>query len=76
MVVYICQRYSLNSSHPLLPPLCPQVPSLCLRLYSRPANKCYEILKSKRKEKEEEKEEEEGAVILVVPLKLNLVHTL
>ena len=41
----------------------------------------FEILKSKRKEKkeeekEEERQEEEGAVILAVPLKLNLVHTL
>ena len=28
----------LNSSHPVLPPLCPQVCSLCLCLYCCPAN--------------------------------------
>ena len=33
------QSYSLNSSHPLLPPLCPQVHSLYLCLYSCPANR-------------------------------------
>ena len=33
------QCYSLNSSHSLLPPLCSQVHSLHLRLYSHPANK-------------------------------------
>ena len=32
MVVYIWQCYSLNSSHPLLPALDPQVCSLCLHL--------------------------------------------
>ena len=34
MVVYICQHYSLSSSHPLFPPLCSQVHSLHLPLYS------------------------------------------
>ena len=38
-VMYVFQRYSLNSSHPLLPPLCPQVRSLCLWLYVCPANR-------------------------------------
>ena len=32
MVVYICQGYFLNSYHPLLPPLCPQVRFLRLHL--------------------------------------------
>ena len=36
---YVCQCYSLNSFHPLLPPLCPQVCSLCLHLYSCPENR-------------------------------------
>ena len=31
--------YSLNSSHPRLCLLCPQIPSLCLCLYSCPANR-------------------------------------
>ena len=31
--------YFLNLSHPLLPLLCPQVCSACLRLYSYPANR-------------------------------------
>ena len=39
MVVYICQCYSLSSSHPLLPLLCPEVHSLYLHLYSCPANR-------------------------------------
>ena len=39
---YICQCYSLNSSSPLLPQLCPQVRSLCLCLYSCPANKVHQ----------------------------------
>ena len=39
MVMYIFWCYSLNSSLPLLPPLCPQVCSLCLGLYSHPANR-------------------------------------
>ena len=39
MVVCICQCYSLNSSHALLSPLCPQVCSLRLRLHSFPANR-------------------------------------
>ena len=33
------QCYSLNASHPLLPLQCPQVCSLCLCLYSSPANR-------------------------------------
>ena len=33
------QCYPLNSSHPLLPQLCPQVRSLYLCLYSYPANR-------------------------------------
>ena len=36
--MYICRCYSLNSSHPLLPTLGPQVCSLHLHLYSCPAN--------------------------------------
>ena len=39
MVVYICQCYSLSSSHPLLPLLCPHTHSPCLHLYSCPANR-------------------------------------
>ena len=39
VVVYICQCWSLNSSHPLLSPPCLQVCSLHLRLYSCPANR-------------------------------------
>ena len=39
MVVSKCQCYSLNLYHPLLPPACPQVHSLCLRLQSCPANR-------------------------------------
>ena len=31
--------YALNLSHPFLPLLCPQVSSLCLRLYFCPANR-------------------------------------
>ena len=31
--VYICQCYFLNSSHALLPPLCPQDHPSCLNLY-------------------------------------------
>ena len=31
--------YSLNSSHPLIPPLCPQVRSLCLHLHCCPADR-------------------------------------
>ena len=34
----VCQCYSLRLSYPLLPPLCPQVPSLYLHLYYCPAN--------------------------------------
>ena len=37
--IYECQCYFLNFSHPLLPLLCPKVHSLCLCLYSCPANK-------------------------------------
>ena len=40
MVVHIWQYHSLNLSHPLLPLLCPQVGSLCLRLYSCLTNRC------------------------------------
>ena len=32
MAVYVCQCCSFNSSHPLLPWLCPQVWSLCLKI--------------------------------------------
>ena len=39
LVECVCQCCSLNLSHPLLPPLCSQVCSLLLRLYSYPANK-------------------------------------
>ena len=38
MVAYRCQCYSLNSNHFLLPPLCPQVCSLCMSPYSCPVN--------------------------------------
>ena len=38
MVIYMFQCYSLNSFYPLLPLLCPEVCSLCLCLYSCPAN--------------------------------------
>ena len=38
VIVYICQCYSLNLSHPLLPLLCPQVHSPCPHLPSFPAN--------------------------------------
>ena len=34
MIVYICQCSFLNSFHPLLPLLCPQVHSLCLCFYA------------------------------------------
>ena len=37
--VYVCWSYSLNLSYPLFPPLCPQVHSLHLHLYSCPANR-------------------------------------
>ena len=39
MVMYMFPCYSLHSSHPLLPPLGPQVCSLCLHLHCCPANK-------------------------------------
>ena len=39
LVMYMFQCYSLNLSHPLLPPLCPQVCSLCLRLCCCSANR-------------------------------------
>ena len=39
LVMYMFASYSLNSSHPPLPPLCPQVHSLCLCLHYCPANK-------------------------------------
>ena len=38
-VVYVFQRYSLSSPHPLRPPLCPQAHSLSLHLYSCPAKR-------------------------------------
>ena len=38
-VMYIFQCYSLHSSHPLLPALCPQVYSLCLHLCCFPVNR-------------------------------------
>ena len=37
--VYICHCYCLNSSHPLLPPVYPQVHSLCLHLHPFPVNR-------------------------------------
>ena len=40
MVVYILLCSSLHLSHPLLPPLCPQLCSLCIHLYCCPANWC------------------------------------
>ena len=39
MVVSECQCYSLNLYHPLLPPVCPRVRSLCLHPQSCPANR-------------------------------------
>ena len=39
IVMYIFQCYSLHSSHPLLPALCPQVCSLCLHLCCFPVNR-------------------------------------
>ena len=39
MAVYICQSYSHNLSHLLLPLLCPQISSLHLHLYSCPGTK-------------------------------------
>ena len=39
MVMYICQGYFLHSSYFLLPPLYPQVRSLCLRLHSFPVER-------------------------------------
>ena len=39
MITYTVQCYSFNLSHLLLPLLCPQVHSRCLRLYSCPANR-------------------------------------
>ena len=38
MVTYMFQCFSLISSYPLLPSLCPQVCSLCLCLHCCPAN--------------------------------------
>ena len=38
VVIYMFQCYSLSSSHPLLPLLCPEVCSLYLHLYSCPAS--------------------------------------
>ena len=39
MIMYKFQCYFLNLSHALLPPLCPQICSLYLHLYSCPANR-------------------------------------
>ena len=39
MAVYICQCCTLNSSHTFPPPLCSQIHSLHLHLYSHPANR-------------------------------------
>ena len=44
MIIYMFQCSSLNSSHPLLPPLCPQVCSLCLCLFCCPANSFISII--------------------------------
>ena len=41
------QWYSLNSSHPLLPPLFPQVCPLCLHLHRYPENRCHHFSKLK-----------------------------
>ena len=41
MCMFPC--YSLNSSHPLLPTLCPQVCSVCLHLHYCPANRFISI---------------------------------
>ena len=38
-IKYIYHCYSLNSTHSLLPSLCPQVLSLYLYLFSCPANR-------------------------------------
>ena len=37
--VYMFQCYAIDLSHPLLPPLYPLVSSLCLPLFSHPANR-------------------------------------
>ena len=37
--VYMSQCYAIDLSQPLLPPLCPQVSSLCLPLFSHLANR-------------------------------------
>ena len=37
--VHMFSCYSLNSSHPFLPPLCPQICSLCLHLHCCPADR-------------------------------------
>ena len=42
MVMYMFQCYSLNSSHPLLPCLCPQVYFLCLHHHCCPADKIHQ----------------------------------
>ena len=39
MLMYICQWYSFYFFPPLFPLLCPPTYSLCLRLYSCPANR-------------------------------------
>ena len=43
-VMYMFQCYSLSLFHPLLPPLCPQVFSLCLHLCSCPANRFISVI--------------------------------
>ena len=44
LVMCMFPRYSLNSSHPLLPTLCPQVCSVCLHLHYCPANRFISII--------------------------------
>ena len=51
MLVYMFQCYSLNSSHPFLPPLCQQVCSLCLHLYCCPTNIFIRLFSRKRNAK-------------------------
>ena len=43
-VMYMFQCYFLSLFHPLLPPLCPQVFSLCLCLCSCPANRFISVI--------------------------------
>ena len=44
MVMYMFQCYSLISSHPLLPSLCPKVCPLCLHLFCSSANRMRSII--------------------------------